>query len=60
MADEERQMDTELLKLTHRNLMAALTRCREQTVSDREKLELLMFSLAEMSLAMAGPEAPER
>lgn len=46
-------MNEALLKLTHKNLMGWLTRCREETVSTDQKIEIVMMSLADICTALA-------
>jgi hypothetical protein len=45
-------VNKDLLLLTRNNLMAWVGRSREETVSVDKKLELIMFSLADMCAAL--------
>lgn len=47
-------MDKELLNLTRQNLMEFLVRCREESVPVDQKLELIIFSLADIAAALAS------
>jgi hypothetical protein len=46
-------VNKDLLLLTRDNLMAWVGRCQEETVSVDKKLELIMFSLADMCAALS-------
>ncbi len=47
-------MDKQELRATHRNLMNWLTKYKEQTVPLDDKVELLIFSIASLCIALAG------
>ncbi len=51
-------MNKELLIWTRNNLYNHLTRCREETVSIDQKLQILMMALADMCAAF-GHETEE-